>query len=421
MPARWTPSQHSKDKRGCSIARPGVVYVPSANSKGGYLFFLRGTALMAQPFDAGRLELTGRAVQLADQVSTNLYDGLFSVSNNGVLAFAVTGGDSRQLTWYDRQGKVLGKVGEPAARDEIALSPDGTRVAEGRSDNQGQWVVWMLDVARGVNTRLTFEDGGGNAVWSPDGRQIAYAPNGGQSPDLYLKPANGANQAELLVHSEGVKTPMDWSADGRYLLYIQRSKDRKTDLWVLPMMGDRKPFPYLVTAFNKSQAQFSPDGHWVVYTSNRIGNQEKSMCSPFRCRPAENGRCRMVEAASRVGRTMARSCSISRRTKLSWRWTSILPVERSSSASPSRYSAHRFWAVPAERPTVAWRWDISNDGQRFPDQHRTRRGRCVPGHRLAELAERDQVRLRYVHPDSRDPLTDVRGSVDSACGLDKEP
>ena len=116
----------------------GVEYVPSAAGKGGYLFFLRGTALMAQPFDAGRLELTGRAVQLADQVSTNLFNGLFSVSNNGVLAFATTGGDSRQLTWYDRQGKVLGHVGEPAARDELALSPDGTRVAEGRSDNQGQ-------------------------------------------------------------------------------------------------------------------------------------------------------------------------------------------------------------------------------------------------------------------------------------------
>ena len=65
----------------------------------------------------------------------------------------------------------------------------------------------MLDVARGVNTRLTFESGGGNAVWSPDGRQIAYAPSGGSSPDLYLKPANGANQAELLVHSDAVKTP----------------------------------------------------------------------------------------------------------------------------------------------------------------------------------------------------------------------
>ena len=101
----------------------GVEYGPSAIGKGGYLFFLRGTALMAQPFDAGRLELTGRAVQLADQVSSTVFNGLFSVSNNGVLAFATTGGNSRQLTWYDRQGKVLGHVGEPAARDESHSRP----------------------------------------------------------------------------------------------------------------------------------------------------------------------------------------------------------------------------------------------------------------------------------------------------------
>ncbi len=74
----------------------------------------------------------------------------------------------------------------------------------------------MLDMARGANTRLTFEGGGGNASWSPDGSQIVYAPNGGQSPDLYLKPANGAEPGELLLHSDAVKTPMDWSRDGRF-------------------------------------------------------------------------------------------------------------------------------------------------------------------------------------------------------------
>jgi len=342
----------------------GVLYVPSANTKGGYLFFLRGTALMAQPFDAGRLELTGRAVQLADQVSTNLFNGLFSVSNNGVLAFAVTGGDSRQLTWYDRQGKALGKVGEPAARDEIALSPDGTRVAEGRSDNQGQWVVWMLDVARGVNTRLTFEDGGGNAVWSPDGRQIAYAPNGGQSPDLYLKPANGANQAELLVHSEGVKTPMDWSADGRYLLYIQRSKDRKNDLWVLPMIGDRKPFPYLVTAFSKSQAQFSPDGHWVVYTSGESGTREVYV-QPF---PMSSGGKWPV---SNGGGSQPRWSHNGKELFYFTPNETLMAVDVNTSGGtvqlgiPKALFRASILGGTGGAPTVAWRWDISKDGQKF--------------------------------------------------------
>jgi eukaryotic-like serine/threonine-protein kinase len=252
----------------------GATYVPSAGNSG-YLLFLRGEALMAQPFDLSHLELTGRSVQLADRVSTNTFAGLFSASNNGLLSFAVTGGNTRQLTWFDREGKVLGHVGEAAARDEMALSPDGTRMTEGRADDHGTWVVWMLDLVRGVNTRVTFENGGaGDATWSPDGSQIVYAPGGGNSTDLYRKPANGASQGQLLLHSDNIMTPLDWSHDGRFLLYAQRGKGTGLDLWVLPMEGDQKPFQYLATTFNEGQSKFSPDGHWVVYTSNESGTKE---------------------------------------------------------------------------------------------------------------------------------------------------
>jgi serine/threonine protein kinase len=253
----------------------GVAYVDSPGKGPGTLLFLRGAALMAQPFDANRLELTGQPVQIADQVSEDLYDALFSVSNNGVLGYAVTGGNNRQLTWYDRQGKVLGHAGDAVARDEMSLSPDGTRVAEGRVDDRGTWVVWQLDLVRGVNTRLTFENAGaGNGIWSPDGNQIAYAPGGGQSATIFVKPANGAGETQQLFRSDSIMTPLDWSRDGKYLLFSQRGKDTGNDLWVLPMQGDRKPIPYLVTPFNEAQAQFSPDTHWVVYTSNETGTKE---------------------------------------------------------------------------------------------------------------------------------------------------
>ncbi len=342
----------------------GVAYIPSAIGKGGYLFFVRGQALMAQPFDAGRLELTGRAVQLADQVSTTLFNGLFSISNNGVLAFATTGGNSRQLTWYDRQGKVLGHIGEPTARDELALSPDGTLVTEGRADSQGDWVVWMLDVARGVNTRLTFEGGGGNAVWSPDGRQIVYSRAGGTSPDLYLKPANGANQAELLVQSDAVKAPMHWSADGRYLLYAQRSNDRKMDLWVLPMMGDRKPYPYLVTPFNKTQAQFSPDGHWVVYTSNESGTVE-AYVQPF---PMSSGGKWPV---SNGGGSQPRWSHDGKELFYFTPNETLMAVDFNASGGtvqlgiPKALFRASVLGGSGGAPTTAWRWDLSKDGQRF--------------------------------------------------------
>ncbi len=129
------------------------MYVaPSAGSGagGGNLFFMRGEALMAQPFDTGRLELTGRAVQVADRVSTNTFDGLFSVSNNGILAYAATGGENRQLTWYDREGKVVGHAGEAAcARRTGAVAGRNTSGGgPGRTNaGRGEYGCWIWRAA----------------------------------------------------------------------------------------------------------------------------------------------------------------------------------------------------------------------------------------------------------------------------------
>ena len=344
----------------------GAVYVaPSAGAGGGYLFFLRGEALMAQRFDAGRLELTGRAIQLADRVSTNTFGGLFSISSNGVLAHVATGGEKRQLTWYDREGKVVGHAGESATRDEMSLSPDGTQVAEGRMDEKGTWVVWMLDLARNVNTRLTFEGGGaGNATWSPDGTQIVYAPGGGQSVDLYRKPANGASQGELLFHADDVKTPLDWSRDGRFIIFAQQGKSTGSDLWVLPLQGDRKPVPYLTTPFNEGQAKFSPDGHWVVYTSNESGKREVYV-QPFPVStggkwPVSNGGGSQPRW-SRDGKELFYFAPDSMLMAVSVTTTggTFQP-----SVPKALFRAPVLGGVGAGAG-VAWRWDISGDGQRF--------------------------------------------------------
>ncbi|HTW63740.1 MAG TPA: protein kinase [Bryobacteraceae bacterium] len=340
----------------------GAMYVGSASQ--GYLLFLRGTALMSQPFDTRRLELTGRSVQLADRVSANLFDGLFSASNTGVLGYAVTGGDNRQLTWYDRQGKVLGHLGEPTARDELSLSPDGTRVVEGRTDDQGLWTVWMLDVARGANTRLTFEAGGGNGTWSPDGRQIVYAPAGGQSPDLYLKPANGAAQGERLFHTEDIVTPTDWSRDGRFLLFSRRGKNRKSDLWVLPMTGDRKPAPYLVTPFVKAQAQFSPDGHWVVYTSSESGTREVYV-QPF---PMSSGGKWVVSSG---GGSQPRWSHDGKELFYFTPDETLMDVAVNTAGGTFQLgipkALFRASILGGSGGAIAssWRWDISADGKRF--------------------------------------------------------
>ena len=343
-------------------APAGAFYVASA--EGGSLLFLRGTALMAQPFDAKRLELTGHAVQLADMVSSILYDPLASASNTGVLGFAMSGGNNRKLMWYDRTGKALGTVGEPVARDEMELSPDETRLVEGRTDDGGSWTVWMLDLTRGANTRLTFGGGGGNAEWSPDGRQIVYAPNGGQSPDLYLKPANGAEMGERILHSDLTVTPKDWSQDGRFLLYEQRTKDRATDLWVLPMTGDRKPTPYLVTPFVKTQPKFSPDGRWVVYVSNESGTREVYV-QPFPMASAGKW------VVSNGGGSQPRWSHDGKELFYFTPDQTLMDVEVKTSGSGLQLGVPKaLFRAPVlggsgGAPGNSWRWDISRDGKRI--------------------------------------------------------
>jgi eukaryotic-like serine/threonine-protein kinase len=358
------PAEQGQGRLIDSPAEAVYVAASAGAGAGGNLFFMQGEALMAQPFDVGRLQLTGRAVQVADRVSTNTFSGLFSVSNNGILAHAATGGENRQLTWYDREGKVLGHAGESVSRDELALSPDGTRVVEGRQDERGTWGVWMLDLARGTNTRLSFDAGGGSATWSPDGTQIVYAPGGGQSTDLYRKPANGAGQGEVLFHSDEIKTPDDWSRDGRFIIYVQQGKTTNSDLWVLPLQGERKPVPYLTTPFNEGQAKFSPDGHWVVYTSNESGTKEVYV-QPF---PVSTGGKWPV---SNGGGSQPRWSNDGKELFYFARDNTLMAVSVTITGGAFQPGVPKpLFRAPVLGGTgggtgVAWRWDVTPDGKRF--------------------------------------------------------
>jgi eukaryotic-like serine/threonine-protein kinase len=259
----------------------GPAYVPSSDPSMGRLLFLRDGTLMAQPFDARRLELSGEPVTVADQVGAFLQGGFFSASINDVLVYRTGGvGGSYQLAWFDRQGKVLGRVGEAGAYATLALSPDGKRAIVGRLDPQGQNVaLWLLDLSRGTSTRFTFGDSIALfGTWSPDSSRIIFASNPGGPRgvyDLYQKLASGVKDEELLLQSNENKFPTSWSRDGRFLLYMAPDpKTIKEQLWVLPLEGDKKPFLFLRTESNNAEGQFSPDGHWVAYVSDESGRSE---------------------------------------------------------------------------------------------------------------------------------------------------
>jgi Tol biopolymer transport system component len=258
----------------------------------GRLLYLRGNALMAQPFDPRTLRTTGEALPVAEAVERYMGQGsmgVFTVATTGLLAYQNgTGSDRQQLTWFDRSGKALGTLGEPRQFYDLEFSPDRKSLAASATDTGGNTDLWTYDVARAVPTRFTFDPAAERfAVWSPDGRTIAFNSSRKGHLDLYRKAANGSMEEDLLYADEREKYPTSWSPDGKFLVYMAASGANGTDLFILPMNQERpiKPLPFLQSRFNEQYGQFSPDGKWVAYQSDESQRNEIYVV-PF-SRPSE--------------------------------------------------------------------------------------------------------------------------------------
>ena len=252
-----------------------AVFAADRNQQSGHLFWARDGALMAQAFDPQKELLMGEAITVAEVGGETGISGLaaVSVSNNGTLFYGGAGIGRYQLTWYGRDGKPLGILGQPQRYGALRISPDGKRLALSRNGD-----LWQMELARGVSTRVTFDGNGisGAPVWSPDSQRIAYTM--GAPPNVFVANANGTGTAERLIETRDTLLTEDWSPNGEFLLYLVTPNDissrAQPDLWVLPMAPDHKPASFLTTPFQEGPSQFSPDGKWIAYTSNESGRNE---------------------------------------------------------------------------------------------------------------------------------------------------
>lgn len=238
-----------------------------AYASAGYLVYARDGSLVAHPFDLNSATVTGDPVATRDRVDQYAETGnaTFSLSPTGVLAHrsSVESANSR-LVWIDRAGVQRETVGHEGNYRNPRLSPDGKRVAVEMLDSSGNRDIYILDVARGVPTRFTFDSGrDASPVWLDGGKRIAW-----QGPDrVYVKPSNGAGREEVLQKEPWI--PDDGAPDGSWLL-LHPGQPRQ--VWQLPLAGpDRTPRPVIEGRSITTHARVSPDGKWVAYASNDSG------------------------------------------------------------------------------------------------------------------------------------------------------
>jgi serine/threonine-protein kinase len=243
-------------------------YVPS-----GHLLYFLKDSFRAVPFDPLRLEPNG--------TDTTVLEGIgmggapqFSVSADGTLVYASGTGYLAQqsLVWTGRRGAAT-PLGPPPGRYlEPRLSPDARRVALRIISADDD--IWIYELARGTQTRLTFEGENWDPVWSPDGKRIAFCSSRQGPANLYSVPADGSGALERLTTSEREQFPTSFSPDGKILAYTEIDPKTGMDIWMLPLGGKREPRPFLRTAFSEHAPAFSPDGRWIAYVSNESRRDE---------------------------------------------------------------------------------------------------------------------------------------------------
>jgi serine/threonine protein kinase/Tol biopolymer transport system component len=244
----------------------------------GYLVFARGGKLLAQAFDAARLQLSNEPFSIVpERVRANQFAGAttYSFAGNGTLVYLPDAPVAYRLEWRRREGATLGPVAEPGLNRLIQLSPDGRSILVSRSaPDTGAGDIWIFDTLRtawrrfGADRELFPE-----ARWSPDGRSIVYMARHENQFGLY-RAAVDRDETEVLLQTALWRAPRAFSPDAHFLLFENYESQTGFDLWSLPLAGDRTPTPFVQTRFNEGNATFSPNGAWVAYVSDKSGKDE---------------------------------------------------------------------------------------------------------------------------------------------------
>jgi eukaryotic-like serine/threonine-protein kinase len=240
-----------------------------------HLLFILDDALLAAKFDWQNATITGEPVPIVQSVAgASSFYAAFSASETGLLVYASSEA-SAELTWLNRSGERLSSVRPPSQYADFRLSPGDDRLAIAEVDPQTHRPdIRVLDLKRGSTLRVTYDAAtDASPVWSPDGQHLIFRSNRSGLHDLYERLANGTGQSTLLLRTSNAKYPTDWSPDGRTIVFHTYAATTGADVWTMSADGSG-PKPLLNGTYDEMQAQLSPDGQWIAYTSFESGHGE---------------------------------------------------------------------------------------------------------------------------------------------------
>jgi len=251
-------------------------YIPS-----GHIVYMRleDNALLVQPFDPGSLSTTGAAVSTSASVrgNTAAFWAEYTLAGDGTLVYAVSrSGTGEVPVWVDRSGRTesIDWV-DPGAYDGIALSPDGNRIAAGWMPmGDANSDIWIFDLRDRSRLPLTRQGRSVRPEWHPTDGTLLYLQRSDSSGLVMRIAADGSGTGSAVVPFP-VRAPADawWTRDGKEILLRRAGTSARSIFRFVPGVDD-EPQPWLDREFDERGPAPSPDGHWLVYTSDQSGRDE---------------------------------------------------------------------------------------------------------------------------------------------------
>jgi eukaryotic-like serine/threonine-protein kinase len=255
-------------------ADSGGWFAPGPDGRTGHIVFARGRDLVAMPFDLQSEKVSGEPTVLARRVRLML-DAVanISVSAEGALLYVADEPYVNQPMWVTRNGTQVTALGDLGEYMAVRLTRAETQLATVRVDST-DFVkgIWLLDTERNVDAKLGIDGEADDPVWSPDGQRLAFSwvrPGEEQANVFEVRPGRMGDPRPM-VPPGAIRWPVDWSPDGRLVLYAQMDPVTKFDLWAVPADGSAQPFPVLRGPGKENEGRFSPDGAWLAYQTDEL-------------------------------------------------------------------------------------------------------------------------------------------------------